>query len=303
MRDSSPPLNRESADAVVEPAASERNRSGENIHTAVLAGFGFEWSRFTQRELSWVERRRLFDAYFSIFPWDLLPANGGVGADIGCGSGRWSVVLAPKVKWLHLVDASSEALAVARDNLAGIANAEFHLASVQALPFADNSLDFAFSLGVLHHVPDTAAALRAIAAKLRSGAPFLLYLYYAFDNRPLWYRALWKATDACRRPVSCLPNRARYWLSQVMAATVYWPVARGAKALDLFGVLPAHWPLKFYRDSSFYVMRTDALDRFGTRLERRFTRAQIQTMLESSGFVDVRFCKSPPYWCAVGVKA
>jgi hypothetical protein len=127
-------------------------------------------------------------------------------------------------------------------------------------------------------------------------------LYYAFDNRPLWYRSLWKTTDVFRRLVSSMPSRPRYWLSQMIAATVYLPLARGAKLLDLFGVLPAHWPLKTYRDLSFYSMRTDALDRFGTKLEQRFTRAQIEKILETSGFVNIRFCESPPYWSAVGIK-
>ena len=49
-------------------------------------------------------------------------------------------------------------------------------------------------------------------------------------------------------------------------------------------------------------MRTDALDRFGTRLEQRFSRAQITTMMSDAGLVDVRFGDAP-YWCALGFKA
>jgi 2-polyprenyl-3-methyl-5-hydroxy-6-metoxy-1,4-benzoquinol methylase len=32
-------------------------------------------------------------------------------------------------------------------------------------------------LGVLHHIPDTAAAMRDCVRKLKLGAPFLFYLY------------------------------------------------------------------------------------------------------------------------------
>jgi hypothetical protein len=49
-------------------------------------------------------------------------------------------------------------------------------------------------------------------------------------------------------------------------------------------------------------MRTDAFDRFCTRLEQRFTKAQIEDMLSSTGFADVRFSQSEPYWCAVATK-
>jgi len=99
---------------------------------------------------------------------------------------------------------------VARANLGAARNVEFHVASVANLPFEDASLDFAFSLGVLHHVPDTVAAIRSVAEKLKPGAPLLLYLYYAFDNRPRWYRVLWQASDLIRRLVSRLPDRVRY---------------------------------------------------------------------------------------------
>jgi hypothetical protein len=49
-------------------------------------------------------------------------------------------------------------------------------------------------------------------------------------------------------------------------------------------------------------MRTDALDRFGTRLEKRFRRDQIAAMLEAAGFANIRFSDGEPFWCAVARK-
>ena len=49
-------------------------------------------------------------------------------------------------------------------------------------------------------------------------------------------------------------------------------------------------------------MQTDALDRFGTRLEKRFTKEEIKRMMEEAGLQDVRFNDGPPYWVAVGTK-
>jgi SAM-dependent methyltransferase len=124
----------------------------QNVDTNVAAGFGKEWSTFRQSEgeFSTVDREAIFQSYFHIFPWNELPPD-AVGIDVGCGSGRWSVMVAPKVGHLHLLDASGDALEVARQNLTGAANVSFHLASVGNIPLEDNSLDFAFSLGVLHH--------------------------------------------------------------------------------------------------------------------------------------------------------
>jgi len=61
-------------------------------------------------------------------------------------------------------------------------------------------------------------------------------------------------------------------------------------------------PLAAYRNLSFYSMRTDALDRFGTRLERRFSRQEIEDMMHSAGLRDIVFSDSLPFWCAVGFR-
>ncbi|MCI5211749.1 MAG: SAM-dependent methyltransferase, partial [Candidatus Electrothrix sp. ATG2] len=59
-------------------------------------------------------------------------------------------------------------------------------------------------------------------------------------------------------------------------------------------------PLSYYRQYSFYTMRTDARDRFGTPLEKRFTRQQIRAMMQDAGLTDIRFSDNAPYWRAVG---
>lgn len=275
-----------------------------NLDPQVSRGFGEEWSTFRQDadHLSQRQRQKIFDDYFRIFPWHLLPTGGGVGIDVGCGTGRWATLVAPRVEHLHLLDASADALAVAKQNLALVNNVSFCAKSVAAIPLPPQSLDFAYSLGVLHHVPDTQAALDAIADKLKPGAPFLVYLYYAFDNRPPWYRFLWRVADVARRGISQLPHPLRLVFSQTIAALIYWPLARGARLLTRLGLGAQHVPLSYYADKSLYVMRTDAYDRFCTRLEKRFTRAQIETMLRRAGFRDITFSDRMPFWCAVGIK-
>src|SRR3979411_3412502 len=112
-----------------------------NVDETVAAGFGHEWASLQQGEhdLPASDREAVFGSYFRIFPWDDLPPD-PVGIDVGCGSGRWSVMVAPKVHHLHLLDASADPLAVARQNLAGTPNVSFHLASVNDIPVEDNSL-------------------------------------------------------------------------------------------------------------------------------------------------------------------
>jgi hypothetical protein len=122
------------------------------------------------------------------------------------------------------------------------------------------------------------------------------------DNRQLWFRMLWRASDAVRRLVSRQPHGVKLVFSTLVAALVYMPLARGALVFERLGGDPDRVPLGFYRRRSFYTMRTDALDRFGTRLEQRFTRAEIARMMSEGGLTDIRFSDAAPYWCAVGVR-
>lgn len=272
---------------------------GLNYDPDVVRGFGDEWQRFNQASLSEAEAYELFGLYFGIFPWHALPP-GAIGFDAGCGSGRWARFVAPRVGTLHCVDASTEALQVARRNLEAFPNCTLHLATIDSMPLADGTMDFGYSLGVLHHIPDSTSALQACVRALKAGAPFLLYVYYAFDDRPAWFRMIWRASERIRSLLSRSPFWIRSVACDLLAFTVYLPLARGAKLAERMGASVKHVPLSAYRDRSFYVMRTDALDRFGTRLERRFTRAEIQRMMEEAGLQNVRFHEGPPHWVAVG---
>ena len=274
-----------------------------NKDQKTVDGFGDEWERFDQSQLLHDEQQGLFDKYFSIFPWSKIPKEAS-GFDMGCGSGRWAKLLAPKVGTLHCIDPSS-ALEIAKRNLSNESNCIFHSKGVGDDILPVDSQDFGVSLGVLHHIPDTLEGIKACTAMLKPGAPLLLYLYYAFDNRPAWFRLLWKASEILRAIISKLPHGLRYFFSQIIAGLIYWPLARLAYVFEKIGINETfidNFPLSSYRKLSFYTMRTDALDRFGTRLEQRFTKSQIKNMMEASGLEHIIFSDKKIYWLALGYK-
>jgi SAM-dependent methyltransferase len=270
-----------------------------DLSRRVVKGFGEEWSRFTNQALSDHELREMFELYATVFPWLDLPEN-AVGFDAGCGSGRWATFFAPRVGLLHCIDASDAALEIARRTLAEHTNVVFHHQDICELGLPVGSCDFGYSLGVLHHIPDTELATAACVQKLKPGAPFLVYLYYDLENRGRLQRLLLAVVTTVRYVVARLPRRLRLLVADVIGALVYWPLARFARLLEKVGKDPSWVPLFQYRRRSFYVMRNDALDRFGTRLEKRYSRDDVRVLLETAGLENVVFAEGPPWWVAVG---
>jgi len=272
----------------------------KNIDNKVVRDFGKEWQAFNHKDIDQSILDSAFDSYFHIFPFDDL--SNAIGFDMGCGSGRWAKFVAPRVKSLNCIDPSQSALDQAKLNLNNYENCTFECNGVDGNTLDDNSQDFGYSLGVLHHIPDTLLALEACAAKLKSGAPFLLYLYYRFDNKPKGYYFLWKISDLLRRVISKLPFVMKFFMSQLIALIVYLPIARFALLAEKIGIDVTNFPLTWYRNESFYILRTDALDRFGTRLEQRFTKTEIYSMLEHAGFERIEFSDREPFWTVLSYK-
>ena len=266
-----------------------------------VKSFGDEWSRMNQSNLSEIERKKIFNDYLLIFPFNLIGKD-SIGFDMGCGSGRWAAIMAPLVKRLFCIDASSEAIKVARENLKSFDNINYQISSVNETGLDSDLFDFGYSLGVLHHLPNTSAAITSCAMLLKKGSPFLLYLYYSFDNKPLWYKLVWQISELVRGVVNKLPPALKMKLTDLLAIIIYLPLSRIAFLFEKAGFNVDNFPLSYYKDKSFYTMRTDSRDRFGTPLEKRFSKIEIKQMMEKAGFKNVKFSEFKPYWVVVGSK-
>ena len=71
-----------------------------SLNKTVIKDFGNERKKYNQLNLDDSELNKLFENYFSIFPFDKIDAN-SIGFDMDCGSGRWARLLSPKVKTLQ----------------------------------------------------------------------------------------------------------------------------------------------------------------------------------------------------------
>jgi SAM-dependent methyltransferase len=262
--------------------------------------FDREWREFDHMPTA--ERAAIFERYFDIVPAGLLRA-GALVLDAGCGSGRWAAEVARRGVRVLAMDLG-QSVEVAARITAGTGYVGCVQADLRDTPIRPERVDLAYTLGVLHHVKEPVDALRAIVRTLRPGGHLLIYLYYALDDRPAWYRALFRVADALRRGISLLPQPATRIATITIAALAYLPLARLAGLLERIGLARiAHaLPLSFYRGLSFTTMRNDSLDRFGTTLESRYTRDGVIRLMHEAGLSEIVVSPGPPYWHALGVK-
>jgi SAM-dependent methyltransferase len=221
-----------------------------------------------------------------------------VAADFGAGSGRWASRLLPYFSLLYALEPSDGASKVLKNKFLKESRMKILQETVGVNSIPTESLDFAMSLGVLHHIPDTGLAIKDVAGKIKSGGIFLCYLYYKLENKPLYYRGLFWTSNSLRWVISRLPHALRRFIARAIASLVYFPFARTAKLLEKRGKNVSNFPLHHYANMPFVMLQNDALDRFGTRLEQRFSKKEITEMLGNAGFdlSTLKFSDVEPFW-------
>jgi SAM-dependent methyltransferase len=276
-----------------------QHKKDQNLDQQVIDSFGHEWAAFDYAES---ETDDALDSQFLAYctPIDLTQFNSksSVAADFGAGSGRWTSRLLPYFSVIYALEPSDGANKVLNDKFANQPKVKVLQETVGANSIPAKSLDLAMSLGVLHHIPDTELAIRDVASKVKSGGMFLCYLYYRLEDKPLFYRGLFWASNSLRWVISRLPYTVRKLIAQIIAGSIYLPLARASKLLSSKGRNVSNFPLHHYAEMPFVMLQNDALDRFGTRLEQRFSKKDIIEMLGKAGFdlSTLQFSKVEPFW-------
>src|SRR5688572_8362085 len=143
---------------------------------ATAEGFSFEWQHFTQRDDKYGDQ---------LLGW-LSPVTpeffkGKVVLDAGCGKGRHSSLAqewgAREVIGLDLSDAVETAFAAARH----FENVHVVQGDICRLPFA-RVFDYAFSVGVLDHLPDIAEGFQSVASMIKYGRHLSVWVDGALYN-------------------------------------------------------------------------------------------------------------------------
>ncbi len=196
------------------PRFVESAGMGESARTA--SAFGWEWRAFS----------RIDDHHEQQFLDWIAPAGpdmfrGRVVLEGGCGKGRHTRLASRYGAAATIGVDLSDAVDTAFDNTRDEPAAHIIQADLLRLPLLPASCDYAFSVGVLHHLPDPSAGFRALAEAVRPGGAVSVWVYGAENNA--W---ITKVVSPLRiRLTSRLPPRLLHALSFVVALPLWLALA------------------------------------------------------------------------------
>ena len=245
------------------------------------ASFGFQWHRYQKTQLDHDELReseRHFLAKTALRPEDL---KGKLVLDVGCGMGRFAEVATRWGARVVGVDLSAAA-EVAAGNLASRDFVAFQ-ADVFALPFAPESFDVIYSIGVLHHTPDCEAAVKALDKYLKPGGLLVVWLYSGYNK---WYRF----SDFWRRYTHKMKPETLHGILKV-AVPFFYNLNQGLRRVPLVGPPIAgavHHVFPVNRQKDPEARMLDTFDWYSPKYQSKHTYEQVFKWYAAMGMEDMR---------------
>ena len=247
--------------------------------------FGFQWLKHDRTQLDDESSRRSeldFTEKTGLTREDL---RGKLVLDVGCGMGRYADVMTRWGARIVGIDLSCAVEAAAR-NLKG-REAAILQADVFRLPFAPESFDLIYSLGVLHHTPDCEKAFKSLPRLLNPGGRIAIWLYSAYNP---WYRA----SDFYRKYTKKMsPQRLHKLCSMSVPLYHVHNVLRKVPLIGrpTSGALRMMIPMSFNPDPKWRVL--DTFDWYSPYYQSKHTYEEVFRWFESCGLEDLHVAQVP----------
>lgn len=248
--------------------------------------FGFQWQRYARTQLD-DENCRESELDFQKktgFTPDQL--RGKLVLDVGCGTGRYAEVATRWGARVVGIDLSAAAEVAARN----LHEREFMAlqADVFAMPFALESFDYIYSIGVLHHTPDCESAVKALPAYLKPGGSLGVWLYSSYNK---WYRF----SDIYRKVTTRLSPQTLHSFLKV-AVPVINGIDSGLRAFPVVGrpmsgIVRYVFPVNRNPQRSWRVL--DTFDWYSPKYQSKHTYEQVFQWFEDCGMEDLRVGCTP----------
>ena len=263
-------------DALVARNTTARN---DNPQIKTALSFGYEWTRFPEMYKEW---EQTFLRYMQ--PHGAEFFRGKKVLDAGCGNGRFAYYAARYGAELWAIDLGP-AVDVAKENTRNAGDVQVIQADLHQPPFAPETFDFIYSIGVLHHLPQPETAFRNLLSYLKPSGEIQIYLYWKPEGQPL-KRALLSLVRSVRHVTTRLPLRVTYGLAFPAAIAAFalfvWPY-RLLKTIPGLGEIAEKLPMKQYAHFPFRVCINDQLDRFSAPIENRYTKQEVVDWFTHAG--------------------
>lgn len=229
--------------------------------------------------------------------------QGKTGVDIGCGEGRhlyWAHQFGAEMVGLDL----SEGVEVACANAAASPRCHVVQGDIHHLPFKPGVFDFAYSIGVLHHLPNPREGFRRILPAIRHAGGKVFIWVYGLRNMRLWYRLshmTWLRSIAPR-----LPREAQYLMSLGVAGALELGIWLPCRIMALFpggDSLISRVPLGDAYRRSFRTKTRSVMDRLQPPVTHYHTAEELEGWFQEAGLRNIAVLnRDGRGWIAIGEK-